>query len=352
MRAGPGSPRSRRVQAWCRAHAAALRTVVYLPSQDMKSKGPLVVRLCNWVGEATLALPALLLLERQGYALHLVGKRWAADLFAGHGWPVHVRPKKRSEAIAQLKQLKATLSKQQACFNQRPNALLLTNSFSSAIECRLAGLKPVGFSVEARGFLLSKAVPYREGPHVADEYWAIAKALAPSAVSRPDQLGLMPSGAQQVQARQRLADSGVAAHQFVLICPFSGEADVTGKKVWPHFQPLVQSLTQAGHPVVICPGPGEEQRAKAQFGQATILESIGLGTYAAISQLASVTIANDSGPAHLAAGAGARLISVLGPDGVPRWYPVGSRVTILRHAQGWPSQVEVLDKVLSMTSAR
>lgn len=318
----------------------------------MKSEGPLVVRLCNWVGEATLALPALLLLERQGYALHLVGKKWAADLFAGHGWPVHIRPSKRWEAIAQLKQLRDTLTKLDARFAQRPNALLLTNSFSSAAEYRLAGLKPVGFSVEARGLFLSKAVPYQEAPHVADEYWAIAQALVASAEARPNQLGLTPSTAQQAQARRRLKDAGVEVHQFVLICPFSGEADVTGKKVWPGFHTLVQSLVQSGHRVVICPGPGEEQKARAQFGQATILESVGLGAYAAISQLAGVTVANDSGPAHLAAGVGGRLVSVLGPDGVPRWYPVGSRVTILRHAEGWPSEVEVLDAVLSDMAAR
>jgi heptosyltransferase-2 len=311
----------------------------------MKSKGPLVVRLCNWVGEAILALPALLLLEREGYELHLVGKRWAMDLFAGHGWPVYVRPTKRYEAIAQLKQLRLRLSKQDPSFSHSTNALLLTNSFSSALEYRLAGLKPVGFSVEARGLLLNKTVPYREAAHVADEYWAIAQALSPTTMVRPCELGLEPSTSQRKQARQLIIEAGLNPHQFVLVCPFSGAADVTGKKVWPQFPAMVQSLMQDGHQVVICPGPGEEQRAKSQFTQAVILESVGLGTYAAICQLASVTVANDSGPAHLAAAVNARLVSVLGPDGVPRWYPVGTNVAVLRKQEGWPSQAEVLASV-------
>src|SRR3990167_10125515 len=53
------------------------------------ARGPLIVRLCNWVGEAVLSLPTLTLLAQQGYELHLVGKRWAQSLFEGHGWQVH-----------------------------------------------------------------------------------------------------------------------------------------------------------------------------------------------------------------------------------------------------------------------
>jgi heptosyltransferase-2 len=319
---------------------------------DNSTPGPLVIRLCNWVGEAVLALPALLALEQQGHQLHLVGKRWAVDLFAGHGWPVLVRPAKRSEAIAQLKQLRTALSRQDAGFNKRVNTVLLTNSLSSALECRLAGLRSIGFSVEARGFLLAKGVPRRLAPHVADEYWTIAQALLNHGdASRPSQLGLKTSATQLAEARQRLLDAGVAG-TFILICPFSGEADTTGKKVWPHFQALCAELSQHGHQVVICPGPGEEASAKAQFSQAVILESVRLGTYAAISRLSSATVANDTGPAHLAAAVNASLVSVLGPDAVPRWYPLGPHVAVLRKPSGWPSQAEVLASVNQATSHR
>lgn len=310
----------------------------------MPSRRPLIVRLCNWVGEATLALPALLMLQRQGYELHLVGKGWARDLFEGHGWPVHVRPKKRGEAIAQLRQLGRALAEQDPGFAMRANTLLLTNSFSSALECRLAGLRPAGFAKEGRRWLLTRSVPYEQGAHVADEYWAVAQCLAASPSARPNHLGLTPSARQAEEARHRLADSGVQA-PFVLICPFSGPADTTGKKVWPHFRELVDSLTRAGHTVVLCPGPGEEAQARSHFSQAVILEGIGLGCYAAISQLAAVTIANDTGPAHLAAAVGARLISVLGPDGVARWFPIGPHVTVMKPEQGWIGHDEVLRSV-------
>src|ERR1700676_2187401 len=51
----------------------------------------LVVRLCNWVGEVVLSLPALQRLAAAGYDLHLVGKRWAPALLEGSGWPVDAR---------------------------------------------------------------------------------------------------------------------------------------------------------------------------------------------------------------------------------------------------------------------
>ncbi|MFZ2297504.1 MAG: hypothetical protein WAV91_04540, partial [Aquabacterium sp.] len=103
------------------------------------------------MGEAVLSLPTLNLLEQQGYELHLIGKRWAVKLFEGHGWTIHVRPAKRSAAIAQLKHLRQQLAQQHPEFTRHPNLVLFTNSFSSALEARLAGLKPIGYNREGRG---------------------------------------------------------------------------------------------------------------------------------------------------------------------------------------------------------
>jgi len=38
------------------------------------------------------------------------------------------------------------------------SALLLTNSFSSALEMRLAGLRPIGYGTDRRGWLLGPIV--------------------------------------------------------------------------------------------------------------------------------------------------------------------------------------------------
>lgn len=303
----------------------------------MVSKGPLLIRLCNWVGEAVLTLPTLQLLADQGYELHLVGKRWAGSLFSGHGWAVHVRPAGRKEAVAQLKALRHRLEKRAPGFGQRPNMLLFTNSISSALEARLAGLRPIGYNREGRSLLLAHGVPDWKTPtHAADEYWRIGTHFLGLTGTRPDVLGLRASDAQQDEASRLMAAHGIHPG-FILLCPFSGADDSTGAKVWPFFPALAEVLAGQGRQVVICPGPGEERRAREGFVDAIVLDAVDLGAYAAISLHADAVIANDTGPGHLAAAAGARVISVLRPEALPMWHVVGPRNRILREADGWPS---------------
>ena len=308
------------------------------------SKGPLIVRLCNWVGEAVLSLPALTMLAAQGYELHLIGKGWAVDLFEGHGWTVHVRPALRADAIKQLKALRLMLSLKDTGFTRRPNMLLLTSSFSSALEARLAGLKPIGYNKDGRRLLLSHSVPYLDGLHAADHYWRVGTHFAGIDSVRPRALGLIPSPAHQTAADQLVRDHALRPG-FITLCPFSGAADTTGKKLWPDFPALAQHLHQQGHQVVLCPGPGEEAQASTHYPGAHILTGVKLGTYAALSQRAACTISNDTGPGHLAGAAGANVVSVLGPDAAPMWWVQGDKVTVLRPAQGWPTLADVVAAV-------
>lgn len=311
------------------------------------AKGPLIVRLCNWVGEAVLSLPTLTMLSDQGYDLHLIGKRWAVDLFEGHGWHVHVRPSERKAAIAQLRELKQQLHRQWPNFHRRPNMLLLTSSFSSALEARLAGLKPIGFNKEGRRILMAHGVPCLPGLHAADNYWRIGAHFTGVQRSRPRKLGLKPSSMHVQMAEQLMREHGLRP-RFIILCPFSGAADTTGKKLWPHFPELAARLiAEQGRQIVLCPGPGEEAHAHSAFPSAITIEGVGLGTYAALSQHAEATVSNDTGPGHLAAAAGGRVISVLGPDAAPMWWAQGDRVTILKPTQGWPSLEEVVRAIAS-----
>jgi heptosyltransferase II len=105
---------------------------------------PLIVRLRNWVGDVTLGLPLLQRLADAGYRLTLVGKPWARDLLAGHGWPVHVLPKTLADRVRLLRALRASALTQDAGFDKRINALALPYSFSCALDMRLAGLRALG----------------------------------------------------------------------------------------------------------------------------------------------------------------------------------------------------------------
>lgn len=315
------------------------------------SKGPLIVRLCNWVGEAVLSLPTLTMLSNEGYELHLIGKRWAISLFEGHGWPVHVRPAKRADAIQQLKALRSQLSQAHTGFSKRPNMVLFTNSFSSALEARLAGLKPIGYRREGRGLVLAHGVPYTAGLHAADNYWRVGSHFAGVQQARPIALGLQPSPQQEQRARELLRQHQVAS-PFVILCPFSGAADTTGKKLWPAFPDLAHKLHEQGLQVILCPGPGEEGEARQNYPQAITLTGVDLGAYAALAQLAECTVSNDTGPGHLAAAVGGRLVSVLGPDAADMWLPQGEHVQLMRPPMAWPTLPDVMQAVKQANAQR
>jgi heptosyltransferase-2 len=309
-----------------------------------QDKGPLIIRLCNWVGEAVLALPGLLALQQQGYELHLIGKRWAASLFEAHGWPVHVRPARRADAIAQLRQLRRALVSKDGDFERRPNMVLLTSSFSSALEARLAGLRPVGYGKEGRSLLLAKSIPFVEGLHAADNYWRICVPLLSGSAMRPASLGLQINDQQTLAATTVLAAHGVK-HPYAVVCPFSGAADTIGKKLWPEFAALVTALRRRDLPVVMCPGPDEVEEARRDFSEATLLSDLNLGAYAALMARADVVVSNDTGPGHIAAAVGAKLVSVFGPGSTQAWTPIGHGVTVLHPQTRWPTLDEVLSAI-------
>ena len=78
-----------------------------------------------------MSLPTLWHLHHHGYALQLVGKRWAVPLLAGCGWPVHTLPATLRERARLLRGLARDVRTLDADFDKRLNTLLLTNSFSA-----------------------------------------------------------------------------------------------------------------------------------------------------------------------------------------------------------------------------
>ena len=293
-------------------------------------QGVLLVRLCNWVGEVVLSLPALRRLEAAGYELHCYGKGWAAALLAGTGWPVTVRRSGLIESTTQLRDLRRMLN------NSGP-ALLMTNSFSSALETRLAGFAPSGFAREARSLLLHHAYPLPRFAHASESYWFLASRFLGSDEPYSATLKWTPSDAQRTAAQALLARHKLAPCSFVMLCPFSGADDRDHRKVWPAFRELAAALHAANVPVVLCPGPGEEAAAAAFASHTICLPKVNLGVYGALFELSRSVVANDTGPGHLAAAAGARLISIYGPKSVTAWRPIGAHIQLFHDASKWPT---------------
>jgi heptosyltransferase II len=275
-----------------------------------------------------MTLPALDALAENGYALTLVGRPWAQDLFAAHPWPVVALFGSRFEHIRTLRKIKGNAG------------LLMANSFGSAAEFRLAGISAVGYARDGRSWLLRKAVEVNADDHMVEYYHRLATALlgAPSEIPRDLQLRISETARQR--ARDALALAG-ATGQYVVLCPAVVGSHRGKVKAWDGFTRLSHELLAAGVQVVAMPGPNETAAVRDALPGATVLPEADVGTFAAVLADARLVVANDSGPGHLAAAVGARLISVFGVTEPEKTRPWGSNARLVGSASGWPRYEEV-----------
>jgi heptosyltransferase-2 len=292
----------------------------------------MIVRLPNHLGDACMASPALDLLAARGHALSLVGRAWARDLFAGYPWPMLALPHGRVARVRALYRLARTLPR-------ATPALLLTNSFSSALEMRLAGLGPVGFDTDRRGWLLQRSFPvpdrWSSDMHTIEYYHWLARCVIDRPLPSPNRIELRLMPAAYEHARWALSAAAVRT-PFVMLCPLATGHHHGQVKAWDGFGRLCSELLGHGRRVVACPGPGEHTAVARAVPGAMLLGETDVATFGALLSMASLVVANDSGPGHLAAAVGARLISVFGATEIEKTRPLGDHVQVVGTGHGWP----------------
>ena len=183
--------------------------------------------------------------------------------------------------------------------------------------------------------------------HVVDQHLAL---LGPLAVTEPVREFRLPRD-PEAEAR---ADAFLAAYGFtpgrrlVVLNPGAGRAD----KRWPQerFRALAERLGEdAGALVLVVWGPGEETAARhiapggvqrAVCGPPTNLDEL-----VAFLRRASVLVAADTGPLHLAAALGTPCVGLYGPTSAVRNGPYGAGHRCLQGLAGQVSTIEV-DAVL------
>ncbi|MEI7447360.1 MAG: glycosyltransferase family 9 protein, partial [Burkholderiales bacterium] len=151
-------------------------------------------------------------------------------------------------------------------------------------------------------------------------------------------------------ARAALEAAGLAGTRFAIVAPLAAGTAGGRPKTWPGFADLEAGLRAAGLATVVCPGPGEDAAARAAVPAAVVLPGLGLGAYAALCADAAVTVANDSGPMHLAAAVDAPVIGVFGPSDPARTHPWGPRAAWLGGGD-WPTVPAVVDAALARIRA-
>jgi ADP-heptose:LPS heptosyltransferase len=107
--------------------------------------------------------------------------------------------------------------------------------------------------------------------------------------------------------------------KYVLFFPFCSR-DLIHKR-WPYFSELI-NLIKKNHPqhaLVVAPGPGEIEEAKSLEIKIALNNNLPLNFFelASLIKKSHLVIANDTGPAHMAAHLGARGFTLFGPHTTP-----------------------------------
>ena len=107
--------------------------------------------------------------------------------------------------------------------------------------------------------------------------------------------------------------------KYILFFPFCSR-DLIHKR-WPYFSELINLIKQ-NHPeysLVVAPGPGELEEAMSLEIKIAINNNLPLNFFelASLIKKSHLVIANDTGPAHMAAHLGARGFTLFGPHTTP-----------------------------------
>lgn len=238
-------------------------------------------------------------------------------------------------------------------------ALILPNSFASAITVRLAGIElRVGYDRDGRGMLLThKLHPVKRlKPHFTSEgAWAPVSAveyylraarelllalvaqerLVPKPADPPVALELGTSRVQDEQGREVLGragavDGGGEVVPFALLNPGGNNP----AKRWPieRFAAVAHHLITVREMRVLINGAPSERELCGLIAQVIALNHPGdapmvaslpelggtIGSLKAVTRAARLMVTNDTGPRHIAAAFGTPCVTLFGPTD-PRW---------------------------------
>lgn len=191
-------------------------------------------------------------------------------------------------------------------------------------------------------FANRRVAPPSAARHVVDRYLAL---LAPLGVRPGTPEFPLPSDAA---AEARIDDFFTAAglkprDGLVVLNPGAGRPD----KRWPvtSFRALARRLADEGAAVLIVWGPDEEGAARqivdaVPRGRVVLAPPTNLDELIAVLRRASVVVAGDTGPLHLAAALGTRCVGLYGPTSAVRNGPYGEHHRALQGRDGRLASLE------------
>lgn len=281
----------------------------------------ILVRVTNWVGDAVMCLPTLTAI-RQRYPqarIAILAKPWVAGLYQRETFADEVilyDPRKRRELVRDLRRRRFDC------------AILLQNALEAALIAFLARIPTrIGYNRDARGFLLTHAIPVpRPGDIPRHERFYYLELLR--------RAGIL----QQLPASDliRLTPPAVKRDRIVGVSP--GAAFGTAKRWLPdRFAEAALRIARQRNASIALFGSSDERALCDQIagmladyphrnhaGQTTLAQFIELAAGC------EVFLTNDSGAMHIASALGVPTVAIFGATDDVGTGPTGSHARIVR----------------------
>ncbi len=319
----------------------------------MNAPAKILVVQPSWVGDAVMATPTLRALRElfpQSHISYLM-RRYVKPVYSGMPWAdqliTYRTGKTRAKAGKGMFDLGARLRS-----GKFDLAILLPNSFKSALICRLANIPRIcGYDRDGRGFLLTdKLLPVKDkGKFVPSpiihSYLAMAKYLGSTTQDLRMQLFVTDSERREADGVFDRAglDAGVdrpAAKGQAPRIVLNPGAQYGAAKLWKaeYFAELADRfISDLGATVLLSSAPREREIVQTICRQmkhrAVDLSTAGvtLGSLKEIVRRCDLMVTNDTGPRHIAAAMDVPVVTVFGPTH-PEWteiyYPRERQVAV------------------------
>lgn len=326
-----------------------------------------LVVLPSWIGDAVMATPALEMLRRArpGALIGGLARGGVDEVLSGSGL-IDQFHRGASGGIMAPK-----VSAQRVRMGRYGSAALLTNSFSTALATRLAGIpRRVGYERDGRSMLLTDRLsaprrkdvePFRRAKEklgdwapvsACDYYVRLMRFFLADESIEPGTMQLGVTTEQKNAARGVLERTGVRAGEAYAVLNPGGNNPA---KRWPpeRFADVAKRLVEKhGLRVLVNGSPAEAEVTGAVVemsgaGAVDLARCGGsIGALKAIVRDARILVTNDTGPRHIAAAFGTPVVALFGPTD-PRWTDISNYLPARRDGKrGDVERVIVADPTL------
>jgi len=295
----------------------------------------ILIRGANWLGDAVMTLPAIRAVRERFPSAHIavLARPWVAGLYA--------RESAVNEVVKEGASWRARVRAAGALRRRRFDAaILLTNSFSTALAARIAGFpRRIGYDRDGRGVLLTDAIAV-PGPveHETIYYLELLRRagfIGAAADPRP----VLLDGIEGARAEgERLLGMLAISTPVIGVSP---GAQNSRAKQWPpaRFADAAEAIARARDWTVVLFGSAGERplcvaiASELRRRGVAVMSLAGETTLDSFVNLAAACrafLTNDSGAMHVASALGVPTAAVFGPTDWRATAPAGPRACIIR----------------------